>query len=212
MRRLLPSLILLAAGCASLKPFAFEERPLAAVMPFAYSAQPQEFSGSAAGLADSLAGALVRTGRLRLVERHRVDAVLQEARHAMTGAVDPATAAKVGKQLGAETVVIGAVVSVAVLEELRSMKFAKKSDRWVEVVVEARLVSTETGEILASAKVLSKATSKQRAFGGPLGELAPPESLVQKALQGVGDKLAVDLARGVPPRSVVEGQRSSRSP
>ena len=189
-------------GCASTRPLPFEERPLAAVMPFAYTAQPQEFAGSVSGLADSLAGALVRTGRLRLVERQRVETVLQEVRQGMSGAVDSATAAKIGRQLGAEAVVIGAVVSVAVLDESRSMKFAEKADRWVEVVVEARMVAVETGELIAAAKAVGKAKSAQRqAFGGQLGELARPEALVQKALQDIGEKHARELSRNVPPRS-----------
>ena len=192
----------LICGCASNRPLPFDERPLTAVMPFAYSAQPPEFANSVGGLADSLAGALVRTGRMRLVERQRVEAVMQEVQHGMTGAVDSATAAKIGRQLGAETVVIGAVVSVAVLEESRSMKFAEKADRWVEVVVEARMVAVETGELIASGKAVGKAKSKQRqAFGGQLGKLAPPEALFQKALQDVGDKLAETIAKNVPPRS-----------
>ena len=171
-------------------------------MPFAYSAQPPEFANSAGGLADSLAGALVRTGRLRLVERQRVEEVLQEVQRGMTGAVDSATAAKIGRQLGAETVVIGAVVSVAVLEESRSMIFAEKADRWVEVVVEARMVTVETGELIASGKAIGKGMSKQRqAFGGQIGKLAEPQALFQKALQNVGDELAKTLVRSVPPRS-----------
>ncbi|MBI4054948.1 MAG: hypothetical protein HY402_02320 [Elusimicrobia bacterium] len=149
-----------------------------------------------------MAGSLVRTERLRLVERHRVDAVLAELRHGMTGAVDSATAAKVGKQLGAEAVLIGVVTSIAVLEESRSVIIATKADRWVEVTVEARLVAVDTGELLSAAKAVGKATSKQRqAFGGKMGEFASPEALVQKALQDIGEDLAQDLARGVRPRA-----------
>lgn len=189
-------------GCAGMSPLPFEERPLTAVMPFVYSAQPPEFANSVTGLADSIAGSLVRTGRLRLVERQRVETVLHELQHGMTGAVDSATAAKVGKQLGAEAVVIGAVVSVTILEESRSMAIASKADRWAEIVVEARLVAVETGELIAAAKAVGKARSKQRqAFGGRLGELASPEALVQKALQDMGDKLAKELAPAIPPRS-----------
>lgn len=202
---LLAATAVLLAGCASVKPLARDERLLAAVMPFAYSAPVKDFSDSAEGLADAVAGALVRTGRLRLVERHRVDAVLQEVRHGMTGAVDSATAAQVGRQLGAEAVVIGAITSASVMEESRSMKIAEKADRRAEVVVEARLVAVETGELLASARAVGKAVSRQRqAFGGKLGELAPPEILVQRALQDIGEDLARNLARGAPSRSAVK--------
>ena len=70
----------------------------------------------------------------------------------------------------------------------------------MDVEAEARLVDIETGELLASGKALNSAHSAEKhAFGGKIGELATPEALVQKALQGMGDKLAEDLAKNIRP-------------
>lgn len=193
------------AGCASVRPLAYEDRLLAAVMPFTYSAKSAEHASALEGLTDSLAGALTRTGRLRLVERHRVDSVLKEARLGLTGAVDPATAAKIGRQLGAEAVILGAVVSAGVFEETASVGIATKTDRWAEVAAEARLVTVETGELLAAARASGKAKSKdRRAFGAKAGSLADPAVLVQKASQGLIEELAKELARSVPSRSALK--------
>jgi len=189
------------AACAGLKQYPFEQRRIAAVMPFSYTAAQKEFAPHANGLADALAGALLRTGRLRLVERARVDAVLSEAQLAQTGAIDSATAAKIGRQLGAQALVIGSLSSISVREEGRSVKFAEKTDRWAEVELEARIVDAETGELLGSAKAVGKTSSAEKhAFGGKIGELATSDALIQQALQGMGEKLAEGLVRTVPPK------------
>lgn len=193
------SLTLLAAaaaiGCASIP---WEKRPVAAVMPFSYNANLPEHASSVSGLADALAGALLRTDKLRLVERQRMETVLSELRLGATGVVDSKTATEVGKQLGAKLVVLGSIVSISVREEGRSVKIAEKTDRWVEIEAEARLVDVETGELMATGRAFGKAHSAEKhAFGGKIGQLAAPEALVQKALQGMGEKLARDLSSGI---------------
>lgn len=193
--------VLALAACGTLKEYPFQQRRLAAVMPFAFTAPQKEFAPHAGGLADALAGALVRTGRLRLVERARVDAALQELQLQQTGLTDSATASKVGKGLNANAVVLGAITSISVREEGRSVKIAEKTTRYVDVEVEARVVDVETGELLASGRATGKAESAEKhAFGGKLGTLATPDALIEQALQGVGEKLARDLAKSLPPK------------
>ncbi|MBI4397020.1 MAG: hypothetical protein HY548_07995 [Elusimicrobia bacterium] len=198
MKAAMLGLVFLMTGCATLNESSRETLPLAAVMPFAYSVESApEHAKSVGGLSDAVAGSLLRTGRFRMVERQRVDTVLKEVRLGQTGVIDSASAAAVGKQLGAQTVVLGAVVSLSVREEGRSVKIAEKTTRWVEIEAEARLVDVETGELLAAGRAFGKAKSAEKhAFGGKIGELASPESLVQQALQGLGEKLARDLAKG----------------
>ena len=188
-------------ACSTLKEYPVEQRPLAAVMPFAYSAAQPEFASSAAGLGEALAGALLGTGRLRLLERQRVDALLGEAKLGATGAVDSATAARIGKQLGAQAVVLGDVVSVSVRDEGRSAVVATKTTRTADVVVEARLVDVETGELMASGRATGSASSAEKhLLGGTIGAISDPVALVHKAMQDVAEKLAKDLAKGVRPR------------
>lgn len=191
----------LLAGCAGNRELPAERRTLAAVMPFSYESGPPEHAAAVRGLGDAFTSALVRTGRLRLLERQRVDALLQEARFGQTGAVDAATAARIGRQLGAQAVVLGSVASLSVREEGRSVHFAEKTDRWAEIEVEARLVDVESGEVLAAGRASNKVHSAEKhAFGGQIGELATPQALVQQVLAGAARELAEDLARSIPPR------------
>ena len=58
------SLVMTLFGCATaakITEYPFEERPLAAIMPFAYTANLPEHASSVSGLADALAASLLKT-------------------------------------------------------------------------------------------------------------------------------------------------------
>jgi TolB-like protein len=77
---------------------------------------------------------LVENGELLLVERSRIDQILKEQSLSMTGAVDAGTAAKIGKILSVDAVIIGTIHA---------------TERDVEFI--ARVIQSEKGIILASA-------------------------------------------------------------
>ncbi|HUQ83040.1 MAG TPA: CsgG/HfaB family protein [Gemmatimonadaceae bacterium] len=86
----------------------FPERSLG-VAPFAVPASDTSLSALGYGLADILITDLQRSGQLQLVDRIRVDALLREIQLADAGRVDPSTAPRVGKLVGARRIVIGAL-------------------------------------------------------------------------------------------------------
>ena len=61
------------------------------------------------GMAEMLATALVETGKFKILERQQIHDVLGEQDLGASGRVDPATAAKIGKILGARYLVYGTV-------------------------------------------------------------------------------------------------------
>jgi tetratricopeptide (TPR) repeat protein len=84
--------------------------------PFTIAVLPYEFLGSnddlapiGRALAELLVTDLAQTTRLRVLERARVQLLLDELRLAQSGRVDPATAARTGRILGAERVVHGSL-------------------------------------------------------------------------------------------------------
>lgn len=173
-----------------------ENRPLVAVMPFAYKAENPEYAGIEKGLADALASELVKKKKFRMIERNRIDVLLQEIKLQQTGLVDPAAATQIGKQLGAQAYILGSIVSVSMRDEWRSVKFAEKTTRWVDVEAEVKLVDIETGEMLASGRATGKSkTAEKHAFGGKVGELASVKSMTQKAVQNLTKSLAKDLVK-----------------
>ncbi len=189
--------LLLAGACAGAG-VPFDQRPLACVMPFTYSASDPQYASSVTGLQDALTASLMKTSRIRLVERARVDAALKELQLASSGVIDPATAAQVGRQLGARYAVLGSITALSVNDEWRSVKIAEKTDRKVEVSAEARLVNLETGELLGAGKAVGKAKSSEKhAFGGKIGQLAKPEAVIQLAIMDLTDGLAKDLVKNI---------------
>ncbi len=89
---------------------------------------------------EDLSTALVKTGAFELVERSQLDKVLQELRIQHSGLIDSATAKKLGKLVGAKAVLVGSI-----------------SDRSDRIVVNARLINTESGRVrIAESVVVDK--------------------------------------------------------
>ena len=186
--------------CAIAKAIPREKRLLVATMPFVYKANEPAYAGIESGLCDAMSAELVKTEKFRMIERSRIDALMTELKLQDTGLIDPQTPLKVGKQLGAQAVIVGSIVNVSVRDEWRSVKFAEKTTRFAEIEAEARLILVETGELLGSGRAVGKAKSAEKhAFGGKLGELAGKEAVVQKALTGLSKKLAKNLTKTYKP-------------
>ena len=107
-------------------------------------------------LAEELITRLMETEKFRVVERQLLNKVIGEQKLSLTGVVDPASAKQLGKILGVEAIVSGTITNLS-----QSVK------------VNARLISTETGEIFA---VASAEIFKDESVTGLLanGGVAPP--------------------------------------
>lgn len=200
---LLPVVLILSAchSVPKLEEYAFESRPLAAVMPFSYSAADKpEFADAVDGMTDSLMSSLLATGRIRLIERQRIQDVLKEMNLASMGVVDSGSASQIGKHLGAKMIIFGSISNVSVRDVHRSVGIATKTNRFVDVEADIRLVDVETGELVSSAKVINKVESAEKhAFGAKAGTLAEPKELFKQALIGLSDKLAYELGKNIRP-------------
>ncbi len=173
-----------------------DERILVAMMPFNYKAEDPKYAGVEAGLAQAVSSELVKKKVFRMIERERVDILLKELKYQQTGVVDSSTALELGKHLGAQAYLLGSVISVSVRDEWRSVKFAEKTVRFVDVEAEVKIVDIQTGEVLASGRSIGKSkTAEKHAFGGKIGELATIQSMTQKAVQNLSEQLSKDLVR-----------------
>ncbi len=80
-----------------------------AVFPFTYVGTSSEMRPLGRALAEMLSTDLAQTDRLQVLERLRVQMLLDEMSLGESGLADPATAARSGRMLGAERVVQGSV-------------------------------------------------------------------------------------------------------
>lgn len=99
---------------------------------------------------------LVESGQFSVVERAKLGSLLEEIQLGQTGAIDPATAQKAGKLLGAEIILTGTL--------------AATGDQWN---VNLRLVNTETGLVIAAIHKM-----------GPLHELSAASIREVKNIEG----------------------------
>ncbi len=117
-----------AVGQSDAKP------PTIAVLDFnnsALTADAARYEPFRAGISDMLMTELSRNPKIILVERARVMKLLEEQDLAKTGRVDPGTAARLGKILGAQYIVTGGFVI----------------DRKERLRLDARAVNVETSEV-----------------------------------------------------------------
>ena len=112
------------------------------------------------GIADMVVTNLVRDGTYSVVERKQLDRILGEQNFQVSDRVNPATAARIGKILGVNAIVIGTITQFGFeTKKVGAGGFGRrfglgrigKKNSKATVVVDARLVDTETAEILAVA-------------------------------------------------------------
>jgi len=112
-----------------------DTRPGIAVMPFtnggSYGQDKENFDALEKGLAGMLISELAQNPAARLVDRENIQKLIDEQNLGKDGRLDAATAAKIGKVVGARYMVMGSFV-----------------DLYGRFRVDARLVDVETSEIL----------------------------------------------------------------
>jgi curli biogenesis system outer membrane secretion channel CsgG len=116
------------------------------------------------GISDLLVQKLVEDGKYSVIERNALDKVLTEQNFSDSDRADATTAAKIGRVLGVDAIVLGSVTQFGRDDKNTTVggggfgsltsKFgiggAQKRDAKAAVAVTARMVDTSTGEILAA--------------------------------------------------------------
>ncbi len=121
------------------------------------------FWGDRLGLAaaDEITTQLVNSGAFAVVERRQVENLLAEQHLGASGAVDPATAARIGKLLGAQAVLVGSITKFSIDRKSAGIGRLSASFAEAESSLDIRVVDTSTGEI-----VLAGEGSGKKRFGG----------------------------------------------
>lgn len=108
------------------------------------------------GISDELVTELLNTNKFRLIEREQIDKVLKEQNFGTGGRVDTGSAAKIGKILGVQFLVMGRVTEfsfksseVGGISLKKGVGLGLKSTK-ANVAIDARLVDTSSAEIISS--------------------------------------------------------------
>lgn len=129
------------------------------------------------GISDLVVTNLVKDGTYSVIERKALDQVLQEQNLGASGRADAKSAAQIGKVLGVNAMIVGSVTQFGFEDKDFKVDalggaigrgfgiggFGKKKSKAI-VVVDARMVDTTTGEILAVAT--ARGESRRDSFSG----------------------------------------------
>lgn len=105
---------------------------------------------TATAVTDMLVNELTRVGRFSVVERTQLASLLQEHKLAITGVLDPKTAAQFGRILGIDALILGSVTHAAVSERKVGVGAASVKRAYAELWLDVRLVSAKTAEIVVA--------------------------------------------------------------
>ncbi len=121
-----------------------DTRPVVVVFTFTNSSigpAKGDFDGIATGIQDLLITDLASNTKIRLVDRSRISEILQEQSMVRGGQIDPQTAVKVGKILGAQYAITGGFMA----------------DKSGAAVLTGRTIDIETTQIANPQKITGKA-------------------------------------------------------
>ena len=102
------------------------------------------------GVATMLVSELVQNGTYTVMERAQVDRILNEQNFQQGGRADASSAAKLGRLLGVDAIIIGSITQFE--REDKSVALGLRRESKATVAIDARIVQIGTGEILAVAQ------------------------------------------------------------
>lgn len=180
------------------------------------------------GISDLLVLQLVTDGKYSVIERNAIDKILSEQNFANSDRADTSTAAKIGKILGVDAVIMGSITQFGRDDENKTYgggaavarKFGlgglQKREAKAVVAVTARMVDTTTAEILAAVTGTGESTRKGTSLvgaGGGGGNAAGAgydmtsknfgETILGEAVHAAVNQMATQLdskAEGLPSR------------
>ncbi len=169
-----------------------QAKPVIAVLPFdnnSIGKDRADYDGIGKGMADMLITDMASNARIVVVERERIQALLTEQNLVRTGTIDPQTAVKLGKMIGAQYMITGGFMS----------------DGRGTFILTARAIDVEKSTIVNPVRL----TSKGDDVLGLMSQLSNRLNNEMKlpALQ-VGDAGAAAAPAGQPaadPKVVVDG-------
>jgi curli biogenesis system outer membrane secretion channel CsgG len=185
-----------------------EAKKRVAVFDFDFGAVHHWWSGEwdiGKGISSMIVTNLVRDGTYSVIERQQLDKILQEQNFSNSDRANPATAAKIGKILGLNAIIIGTITEFgaekknvdagAVTSRFGLPRIGTSSSK-ANVVLDARMVNTETAEIMAVAS--GKGQSSRGGMmlsgygGGGAGGIDMGSSDFQRTIIGEATRQAVD--------------------
>jgi curli biogenesis system outer membrane secretion channel CsgG len=175
------------------------------------------------GIADLLVTDLVKDGSYSIIERKALEKIMNEQNFSNSNRADPTSAAKIGKLLGVDAILIGSITQFG--NETKKTNLGGGGGSWggyglggighsksnANVGIDARLVNVDTGEILAVAEGKGQSSRSSTSllggggnwhgFGGGNADFGSSDfqsTIIGEATKQAVDKLVIDLVSDTP--------------
>lgn len=202
-----------------------------AVSPFDYSAVRSAVTfwfkndvNIGQGIRAMLTDRLSRAGKIRILEREKVDKIMGEQDFGASNRVAQGTKARIGKIIGADALLMGDIVTfgrddVKKQQGFGSALFGHFAGGWAQlkkeekavVVINFRIVDAETSEVIETGEARGESSRKSKNWGAVLGTPGAAggvgasmessnfaETIIGEATKDAVDKLAEELNRRIP--------------
>lgn len=160
--------------------------------------------------AEMLTSKLVKSKQFSVYERDQLESILKEQNLGQAGLVTAASAAKVGKLIGVEFMVIGAVTEFGESDtNVHGSGFGVNRNTYA-ATVDVRVVSATSGEILMSETASSEASNVRvsvMGFGG--GKSGYDEKLAAEVLREAIDKVTEQIITQIGDMKPAAGSAST---
>lgn len=166
--------------------------------------------GFALGLTEMLTTALAETGRFVVLERSELQAVLDEQAFGASGQVTQQTAARRGQLLGVQALITGGITeynysssSIGGNVSVFNRVSAGAQQLKAMVALDMRLISTETGEVIASKRGDGNSTSRtisaevvleDKEFDTAVAASTPLGKATREAIEEIVDAIVEELS------------------
>ena len=207
-----------------------KRRPRIAVLDFDY-ATVQTWSQSlfgtnvdiGKGITQLVVTALVKDGTYSVIERAAMDKIMAEQNFSNSNRADPTSAAKIGKLLGVDAIIVGSITQFG--NETKKTNIGGAGGNWggfgiggighsksnANVAITARIVNIDTGEIMGVAEGMgtsSRSSTSLLGGGGnwhgagggnvDFGSSDFQNTIIGEATKMASDKLSLDLVANAP--------------
>jgi curli biogenesis system outer membrane secretion channel CsgG len=175
------------------------DRPRIAVLQFENKAEHSWWhSRGGAAAQDVFVTELVKSGKFRVIDRERLDALMREKNLSASGDIDPSTATRMGKLLGVQYFLTGAVTEYgsttagARAPSIGGLPSFSMKRKKFSAAMNARIIDAETGEILW-ADESRKVEKASKVFVGGVGGGVDNDALFDKVLKPVIQELVASI-------------------
>ncbi|HUO87482.1 MAG TPA: CsgG/HfaB family protein [Thermoanaerobaculia bacterium] len=195
----LTTLLALCAVLAVALSLGAQDKPRIAILEIKNKADNQWWwHGGGAAAQDVFITELVKSGKFRVVERERINAIMQEKGLNLSGDIDPSTAMQIGKLLGAEYLLAGAVTEYGYDQTdvrtpgIRGLPGVSVGKKTFTAAINARIFDVSTGEIVWADEA-RHAEGSARVFVGGAGGGSRDRRMFDKVMRPVINDLVASL-------------------